>query len=213
MAACSSCSAPLPVSGIICEYCGTRNDIDLKLTKSYRNLRPDLNRTCPLCKIQLKTIDVGEKLSFFIERCDSCFGIFFDLNELDEMIKVSVTKTKKVDLQKLFQITENPRHIDIIVYRNCPVCQKKMHRKNFMSRSGVITDVCFEHGIWLDSGELRQIMEWVKLGGMEKDKIDMQKAFNHNYTPKKRPPKIKETDEENEEDLLDYIIDFLFKDK
>ena len=211
MAACSNCSAPLPLSGIICNYCGTRNDIDLKFNKSYRNLRPDLNRTCPLCKIQLKTIDVGEKSSFFIERCDSCYGIFFDLNELDEMIAMTVTKNKKVDLQKLFTITENPRHVDIIVYRNCPVCQKKMHRKNFMSHSGVITDVCFEHGIWLDSGELRHIMEWVKLGGMEKDKTDIPKAFNNSYKPRKRNQKSRELDTEKEEDILDHIIDFLFK--
>ena len=33
------------------------------------------------------------------------------------------------------------------------------------SLSGVIVDKCKEHGIWLDGGELRQLMDWIKAGG------------------------------------------------
>jgi len=168
MPKCTSCSAPLPPSGIICKYCGTRNDIDLLDKNRSINLRPDLHRVCPVCKTQLKTINIGEKLPLYIERCDSCYGVFFDINELEEMIDFSVKGSQNVDLIKLFQITENPRYIDIITYRKCPVCTKTMNRKNFMGQSGVITDICAEHGIWLDSGELRQIMEWVKTGGAKK---------------------------------------------
>tara|TARA_B100001093_G_scaffold125141_1_gene117724 strand:+ start:391 stop:567 length:177 start_codon:yes stop_codon:yes gene_type:complete len=31
-------------------------------------------------------------------------------------------------------------------------------------RSGVIVDSCREHGIWLDAGELRQMIEWSRAG-------------------------------------------------
>jgi Zn-finger nucleic acid-binding protein len=41
-----------------------------------------------------------------------------------------------------------------------------MNRINFGSRSGVIADKCRKHGLWLDGGELRQILEWMKAGGM-----------------------------------------------
>ena len=182
MPKCTSCSAPLPKRGIICKYCGTRNDIDLLDTKKSRNLRPDLKRDCPVCKTQLKTINIGEKLPLYIERCDSCYGVFFDTNELEEMIEFSVKGSQNVDLIKLFQITENPRYIDIIVYRNCPVCKKKMNRKNFMGQSGVITDICAEHGVWLDSGELRQIMEWVKVGGAKKaENIEYKKRAQKSH--------------------------------
>jgi Zn-finger nucleic acid-binding protein len=169
LAKCTSCGAPLPPSGIICEYCGTRNDIDLREKgSSFIDIRPNQERICPVCHIKLQTIDVGEAVPFLIERCETCFGIFFDLHELEEMIDRSVKGSRNVNLERLSQITENPRHIDIIVYRKCPVCRKAMQRKNFMKRSGVITDVCAEHGIWLDSGELRQIFEWVKSGGIER---------------------------------------------
>jgi Zn-finger nucleic acid-binding protein len=41
-----------------------------------------------------------------------------------------------------------------------------MVRINYKRSSGVIIDRCKEHGYWLDSGELRQIMEWAKLEGI-----------------------------------------------
>ena len=39
---------------------------------------------------------------------------------------------------------------------------------NYKNCSGVILDVCEEHGIWLDGGELRQIMDWYEVGGDKK---------------------------------------------
>lgn len=207
MPKCTSCSAPLPPSGIICKYCGTRNDIDLKAKTITSNLKPDLNRSCPVCKTALKTINVGEKISLHIERCDSCYGVFFDINELEEIIDDTVKGSTNIDLIKLFQITENPRYVDVIVYRNCPVCQKKMNRKNFMGQSGVITDVCSEHGIWLDSGELRQIMEWVKVGGAKK--VKESKRREKRSTAYKSTNK-KASVEEKDDSIFQAIVENLF---
>ena len=211
MPKCISCSAPLPKSGITCSYCGTRNDIDLGKEQSFRNLRPDLHRVCPTCNIELITIDVGQKLPFYIERCEECFGLFFDRNELEEIIENSVEKSKKIDLIKLSSITQNPRHIDKLVYRNCPVCKKQMHRKNFMKRSGVITDVCFEHGVWLDAGELRQIMEWIKLGGEEKIKNESENLYKKKSRVRFTEPTLesRRNDEIGVIDIIDYLIDII----
>jgi len=211
MSKCISCSAPLPTTGIVCGYCGTRNDIDLGGIKSFRNLRPDLHRVCPTCNIELTTINVGNSLPFYIERCEQCLGLFFDINELEEIIQSSVTKSKRVNLIKLSEISQNPRHIDEIIYRDCPVCQQKMQRKNFKKRSGVITDVCFEHGIWLDAGELRQIMEWVKLGGEEKEQHFSQnsnKKSSYTHSPKVSSH-LKRDDEFNVLDIVDLLVDVL----
>jgi len=212
MAKCSHCSAPLPKSGIICSYCGSRNNIDLEDTPKFINLRPELERTCPVCHIQMQTINVGKKLPLFIERCESCYGIFFDIDELETMIEKSVKGSRNVDLIKLAKISEHPRHVDIIVYRKCPVCAKTMQRKNFMGRSGVITDVCIEHGVWLDSGELRHIMEWVKTGGIEK--IEQSKESSDVAYAKKRVNKkyAKEIHRKNRDvnsfDIFELLEDF-----
>jgi Zn-finger nucleic acid-binding protein len=40
-----------------------------------------------------------------------------------------------------------------------------MNRVNFGVRSGVVVDRCGDHGVWLDAGEMRQLMEWAKAGG------------------------------------------------
>ncbi len=216
MAKCSHCSAPLPKSGIICSYCGSRNNIDLEDVEKFINLRPDLKRICPVCHIQMQTINVGKKLPLYIERCESCYGIFFDLNELEAMIENSVKGSRNVDLIKLAKISEHPRHVDIIVYRKCPVCEKTMQRKNFMGRSGVITDLCVEHGVWLDSGELRHLMEWVKTGGIEK--IKDSKEFNNNeieYSKKrvnKKYAKEKSRKNGNNDtfDMFELLEDFFF---
>jgi Zn-finger nucleic acid-binding protein len=50
-------------------------------------------------------------------------------------------------------------------YRKCPVCKELMHRINFGARSGVIVDQCKTHGVWLDSGELKRLLDWKKAGG------------------------------------------------
>ena len=162
---CKSCSAPL--KGVFCDYCGTRNNVDLAHFKPL-NIRPGQVRPCPVCHTAMSTIDVGKKVPFLIERCESCYGLFFDKHELDTMIEMSVKGSRNVDLKLLQELTENPRYVDVVAYRKCPVCSKFMNRRNFGGRSGVIMDECAEHGLWLDPGELKQIFEWVKAGGLTK---------------------------------------------
>jgi len=50
-------------------------------------------------------------------------------------------------------------------YRPCPECGKLMVRRNYGRRSGVIIDVCRDHGIWFDANELQRILRWIREGG------------------------------------------------
>lgn len=61
-----------------CEYCGSRNDVDLKGVHHYTTHEPESARRCPRCGVQLKTIDLKLDGRFLIERCDDCLGLFFD---------------------------------------------------------------------------------------------------------------------------------------
>jgi Zn-finger nucleic acid-binding protein len=209
---CKSCSAPL--HGIICDYCGARNNVDLGHFKPL-NVRPNQVRPCPVCHSNLSTIDVGTKVPFLIERCESCYGLFFDKEELETMIEHSVKGSRNVDLKLLQELTENPRYVDVIVYRRCPICRKHMQRKNYGRRSGVIMDQCMEHGIWLDPGELKHIMEWVKAGGLKKQAEDRE-TRNHYGSRSRRGEKHTHSrhDRSNRNDRLDpldllrYAFDF-----
>ena len=53
-----------------------------------------------------------------------------------------------------------------------------MNRKLQGQRSGVVVDSCREHGLWLDSGELRQLMEWSRAGGEKLDQDHREQEKN-----------------------------------
>ncbi|MCK4764965.1 MAG: zf-TFIIB domain-containing protein [Candidatus Aminicenantes bacterium] len=184
MANCVNCAAPLPKGSNICKYCGTRNDVDLKMIHEHTIHEPESERTCPRCKTALQTINLKIEGKFLIEKCNGCFGLFFDPGELEALVDKSVTNVFDVNYNRIRSLGEQRRHDDYPVrYIKCPVCGKLMNRINFGSRSGVVVDKCKQHGLWLDGGELRQIMEWVKAGGqllhhqkrMEMERLDIQR--------------------------------------
>ena len=178
MANCSSCSAPLQAHTSVCEYCSTRNDVDLKGIHEFTVKKPISERICPSCAIPMQTINVAGGAKFYIERCEKCLGLFFDPGELQAILDKSVANVYRIDYKGLNRIIEDRSKKSLeIKYVKCPVCSGMMNRVNFGRRSGVIIDQCKGHGIWLDSGQLRQLMEWRKKGGrllhekrMEEDK-------------------------------------------
>jgi len=53
-------------------------------------------------------------------------------------------------------------------YRPCPECQRMMNRVNYARISGIIVDVCRDHGTWFDVHELPALLEFVKRGGLDR---------------------------------------------
>ncbi len=161
---CKSCGAPLPPNKVTCTYCGTRNSVDLKGLGNIAIVEPQSPRRCPECKEKMQTVDVGNSAKFLIEKCDKCHGLFFDPGELEGLLDEKVTDGVRINYERIKELSKiRPQHK--VAYRPCPVCQKMMNRVNFGTRSGVIIDRCREHGIYLDGGELRQLLEWRRAGG------------------------------------------------
>lgn len=166
MANCTNCSAPLPDGSIRCEYCGSRNDIDLKGVHYYTTHEIESERICPRCSISLKSIDLNIQGRFLIERCDQCLGLFFDPNELEALLEATVSNVFTIDKSRLDACkVPSAAGEQGAFYVKCPVCGKIMNRVNFGTNSGVIIDRCKDHGVWLDGGELRHLFEWMKAGG------------------------------------------------
>jgi Zn-finger nucleic acid-binding protein len=63
-------------------------------------------------------------------------------------------------------------------YWPCPECRRLMNRQNFAHVSGIMVDVCKGHGVWFSHGELRQIVEFIRAGGLERarqrEKTDLE---------------------------------------
>jgi Zn-finger nucleic acid-binding protein len=167
MANCVNCSAPLPLHTTVCAYCRTRNDIDLRGNHTYTKQRPELPRICPRCANPMPTINLAGDPPFYIERCETCYGLFFDPGELDAVLQRPAATAMRVDNQRLQAVAREFRHDEYPVgYIKCPLCAGLMNRLNFSGCSGVIVDWCKDHGVWLDGGELRHLTEWVAAGGM-----------------------------------------------
>jgi len=165
MSKCKNCSASLSVNSSICSYCYTRNDMNFHA--SGFNLSDTLSdRICPHCNDKLETIKMPSIENLFIERCNQCFGLFFDKGELDLILKKSVTNVNEVNFKLIKNINKDWFESKTPVkYIKCPVCNEFMDRHLFAKKSGVVIDTCRHHGIWLENGEITQLMEWKKAGG------------------------------------------------
>lgn len=183
MARCNSCSAPLPANINRCRYCNVRNDVDLHKKHNYTVQTKHSDRECPHCKTSLQTIQLDFNGPFLIERCKSCFGLFFDNGELETLLENSVLNVSNINLTLIKNIN-NDRYQSQqkVKYVKCPVCSVFMNRVNYGHRSGVIIDQCKKDGIWLDSGEITHLMEWKKAGGELLHAVEKAK-------PKKKKPK------------------------
>ena len=170
---CRACGAPLPGTALICQFCEVRNDVDLRPVHEVSVHGANSGRTCPCCQIALISINVAAGERFVLERCERCHGLFFDPEELPNLLDQSVAEAFQIDYQRLTAL--NDEALDVCHgsgYRACPVCGELMNRVNAGTRSGVVTDQCRAHGIWLDGGELRRLFEWKRVGGELQDKRD-----------------------------------------
>ncbi len=164
---CLNCAAPLPAKSAKCRHCGTLNDVDLRTVHRSVASTAASDRKCPRCETLMESVDLGFEGGFFIERCDRCLGLFFDPGELEHVLSVSAQNVHEVDRQRLQvmiaeEYANTPRPVK---YIECPVCGTLMNRRAFGAKSGVIVDGCRDHGVWLDGGELAQIVKWAKAGG------------------------------------------------
>jgi Zn-finger nucleic acid-binding protein len=98
-------------------------------------------------------------------QCGTCFGLFFPFFKLDIILNDLARFGFLKDMPRLTDLAHNAPIEAKITYRKCPICAKVMNRTNFGRRSGVVTDQCHGHGVWLDAGELQRLVEWKNAGG------------------------------------------------
>ena len=110
---------------------------------------------CPLCNKDMKIVKIGK---VEIDECsDGCHGIWFDLSELQKLDES--TEGQGAELERILSYRRAP---DYNPFRkvSCPKCSEKMSRHEYIDKSKIYIDECFNcGGVWLDRGELGAIRE------------------------------------------------------
>ena len=170
---CKFCSAPLPKSGTICDYCGKNNPLNLQLLEFKEvplEKKHNTSLECPQCLTVLIYLNIGRKEDTIIAYCQKCDGLFISNENLEKTLENYIGDKKRQNNHKLSFVLNNPRQKRLsknekVRYLNCIYCQDIMQRKNYHSNSGVVLNWCAKHGFWVQAGALLQLLEWKSLGG------------------------------------------------
>ena len=115
---------------------------------------------CPECHVPLGTYQYE---SVVVEACPAGHGIFLTGDALQATVRSRAADRPEAEEQAALEAAR-PIPMDELAaaeaLRTCPVDGVPMTKQVFAYESGVPIDVCQEHGIWLDAGEIDQIEAW-----------------------------------------------------
>jgi len=95
-----------------------------------------------------------------IDHCISCRGIWLDAEELELLLEDSDEKDSFLSSFEVDKRTKEKR-------RRCPICLKKMDKVLCGMDQKIRIDKCRKNeGIWLDEGELGEVVE---MGSFDKN--------------------------------------------
>ncbi len=148
---CKHCNRNINKSVWYCPHCGGENP------------KEPINTTllCPKCNCELEE---NEYRGSTIDICPQCEGLWLDTQEFDFHTSERDTFSDESIPRKY----NKQMSADNTGYMKCVRCNTLMTRKNFRRMSGVLIDICFDHGVWLDAGELEQIRCFIANGGLNK---------------------------------------------
>jgi len=164
---CIFCGAPLPKQGLNCSYCNKLNPLNKKIVESKKEEKSQSKYLCPVCHIRLEEF---RDSTLFLEYCSRCDGILIKEEEFERLINYKTDPTNQFNPHYLRFVQDHPRdNRKKSKFQNCPVCKEIMSVINYKKNSGILLDICEEHGVWLDGGELQQIIDWYAVGGAKKN--------------------------------------------
>ena len=126
---------------------------------------------CPGCDAVLFQGQLGPSV---LHQCGKCFGFWVDRATFDRICREAEEQSLPPGLPGAVP-PPAPVALPKVRYVKCPSCRSFMNRVNFAECSGVVVDVCREHGTWFDAYELNRIVEFIRAGGLDKAR-DRKKA-------------------------------------
>jgi len=178
---CQSCGAAVSTESPVCAHCGARLAsiscpscfgmmfLGMKFcphcgTAGAQWQSGDAEMHCPACD---KPMLRGTLEQTTLHECGKCFGLWLDTVTFERICRDSEQQAAVLNAAtNLGAASASP--LQPVRYRRCPVCRELMHRVNFARCSGVVVDVCREHGSWFDMNELQRIVQFIRAGGVDR---------------------------------------------
>ena len=121
---------------------------------------------CPRCSVHSASeeraavlLPIGIAPQATIHACSKCHGIFIGA-------RAWCTLVARPELAHAIHARLPPRTSTashLIEMLRCPACPRQMERGRFGASSKIVIDVCVEHGLWLDAGEVVSIADHAAL--------------------------------------------------
>jgi Zn-finger nucleic acid-binding protein len=160
--ACPKCLSLVGQHASHCSRCGTLLEAAVSVATT---------SACPDCHTPLSAAQIG---GVDLEQCPGCAGVWVTQPVFEQIAAVAAQRGQV--LGALPATPKIPAPMETVRYRPCPVCGQLMNRFNYGHISGVVLDVCKQHGLWFDRDELRQVLTFIESGGLEKDRArELQK--------------------------------------
>lgn len=172
--ACPHCLALVSDQARFCHHCGIALVPEMEAAVATKF-------SCPACGDQQTLLSrrLGHEQVTVLE-CPRCVGFWMGHDAFQQLIE----KAKREELPA-GTVLSNPQEVAAKFglpsgatvpksqerewrYRPCVVCHELMIRRNYGRESGVILDMCGQHGIWFDAEELARILVWIRAGGGQK---------------------------------------------
>lgn len=225
---CSACGASREEGDRACKYCGsdfTIHELDLNTVCPGCLARvSDRARFCHHCATPLSVEAIaGEELPFRCPACEDrqlvsrrlesiatsalecqvCAGLWIGLESFHDLLTLEARGSagESVSHRRPSAAAYSDKPGSTKRYRPCPVCRELMTPRHVgQGRSGIILDVCGEHGLWFDCDELSHLIAWIRSGGLESVREDVgvlkgspdfvRKRMGKKGEPKPPPPPL-----------------------
>ena len=189
--ACPRCFARIFQGYEHCPHCGA----DVSTPAQANPDGSARKRDCPRCAGTPQDLMAHLVGGVLLDECPACHGVWLDSAAVDRVLRERgeeanhVLKEMSAPASDLAVADASAAPIDpgtaaieqqaipepsilttpgaTRVYISCPDCGTVMNRVNFARRSGIIVNVCRNHGTWFDDSELPRVIEFVLKGGVE----------------------------------------------
>ncbi len=185
---CPQCLARISDRARYCHHCAT------PITPESLGPGKTTDLRCPAClNKRLNSRRLGREQASVAE-CERCGGLW-----IGKSVFASIRERIARQSQHLVNsVMAPPKRASVVsrqkgpLYRKCASCDKILSRRQYARGSGIIIDICREHGIWFDAGELESTVRFIAAGGRTKRPLT-EKSKPEPVSTKPTPPSTKPT--------------------